>query len=248
MRLYLLPAMAVGLFAVAAGAGQGQDEVRAILDKAIKAQGGEEFLIKYKAGVIKTKAHVEVAGGLDITQEISYQLPDKFRDEQSFDVNGTAVKIVTVFNGTKAAIEVNGKKLPDDEKLLEAIKDGVNAMQVLNLVPLKGKDFELTAVGEAQVNGKPAVGIRASKKGQRDMTAYFDKATYLLVKVEQRTVDPMGGQEIDQERIITEFATVDGRPQPKKIVINRDGKKFLEGEALEVKHFERLDDGMFTLP
>jgi hypothetical protein len=240
--------MAVLLFVGAAGATQGQDEARAILDRAIKAEGGEEVLKKYQAAIIKTKGRLEILGGLEINQEISYQLPNKFREEVTFDINGMAFRSITVFDGTKGAIEVNGKKLPDDEKILQALKDAAQSLEVYTLVPLKGTAFELTAVGEAQVNGKPAVGLRASKKGQKDITLYFDKATYLVAKVEQRTLDPMSGQEVDQERIITEYQNIDGRPVAKRVVINRDGKKFLEAELLEMKRLEKLDAGMFTLP
>src|SRR5437016_3102742 len=81
--------------------GQGQDEARAILDKAIKAHGGEDVLRKHKAGTIKNKGRLEILNGVDIMQEISFCLPDKFREEMSFDANGMAIRIVTVFNGGK---------------------------------------------------------------------------------------------------------------------------------------------------
>ena len=32
------------------------------------------------------------------------------------------------------------------------------------------------------------------------------------------------------------------------VLVNRDDKKFLEGEVLEMKFYEKLDDGMFTVP
>src|SRR5437660_1549913 len=86
MRLLTLQIIAVGLFAGAAGAGPTQDEARAILAKAIQAQGGEEALTKYQAGTIKAKGHIEILGGFDFTQEISYQLPNKMREEVSFEI------------------------------------------------------------------------------------------------------------------------------------------------------------------
>ena len=54
--------------------------------------------------------------------------------------------------------------------------------------------------------------------------------------------------EITQERIITEYKKIDGLPQPSKITVNRDGKKFLEAEMTEYKQFEKLGDEMFTVP
>jgi hypothetical protein len=248
MRLLTLQIIAVGLFAGAAGAGPTQDEARKILAKAIEAQGGEEALNKYQAGTIKTKGHIEVLGGFDFTQEINFQLPNKVREELSFEINGQAIRTVVAYDGKKGAIEVNGKKIPDNDKITESLRDGVQLLEVGKLVPLKGKAYELMTVGEAQVNGKPAVGIRASKKGQRDVTLYFDKETHLLAKLEQRTVDAQSGQEVDQERIFTEYQKVNGVPMPKRVIVNRDGKKFLEAEVTDFQQFEKLDDGMFTLP
>src|SRR5207302_7326086 len=125
------------------------------------------------------------------------------------------------------------KKLPADDKLAEQLKEGAQMLAVFKLYPLKSKEYELSAIGAAQVNGKPALGIRTSKKGARDISMYFDKETGLLAKIEHRTVDFMSGQEVTEERIITEYQKVDGVPQFKKVLVNRDGKKFLEGEVVE---------------
>ncbi len=248
MRLLVLQAVAAGLFVGAAGGGQGQDEARAIVEKAIKAQGGEEYLKKYQAGAIKAKGRIEIGGGLDFEQEISIQMPDKFRDEVTLTINGNPVRTVAVFDGKKGAIEVMGKKLPSDEKLQRMLRDAGQTIAAMQLLPLRGKDYEVSVVGEAQVNGKPAIGIRAAKKDQPDVTLYFDKETHYLVKAESRTIDFMSGQEVAQERIMTDYQKVDGRPVPKHVLINRDGKKFIEAEVLEMKDVEKFDDRMFTLP
>jgi len=246
MRLLSVPIAA--LLFVGLAAGQTQDEARALLDKAIKAHGGEEALKKHKAGTIRNKGRLELLGGIDIVQELSFMMPDKFREEVSFTVNGMDFKTVTVANGDKVGIEINGKKLPPDDNLKAALKEGGQLIDMLKLYPLRGKDYELTAVGEIKVNDKPAVGFRASKKGQKDVTIYIDKKSHLMVKIDRRTVDPMSGQEVSEERIITEYQRVDGLPQPKRVVMNRDDKKFIEAEVLEMKFFEKLDDSNFTVP
>jgi hypothetical protein len=248
MRLLAIHVVATLLFAGLAAGGQSQEEARAILEKAIKAQGGAEYLSKYQAATIKIKGKLDLFGGIDISQELSFQMPNKFRDETSTEVNGMAFRNVAVSDGKTAALEVNGMKIPLSEKQAATFNELGAQVAAARLVPLRDKAFELTAVGEAQVNGKPAVGIRASKKGMADVTLYFDKTSYLVVKVEHRTLDFQSEQEMTQERIITEYTTVDGRPQPKKVLINRDGKKFLEAEILEVKDHEKLDDGLFKLP
>jgi hypothetical protein len=245
MRRLTIPITAVLLFAGVSWAGQ--DEARAILEKAIKAHGGEEVLRKHPATIIKAKGKMELFDGVEIQQTIAFQQPNKFRNELSFTINGMEIRTVGVYDGKKAAIEVNGKKA-DFDKLDEAFRDAAVLINAFELYPLKDKSYELTAVGEVQVNGKPAIGIRAAKKGQRDVTLYFDKTTHLLARAEHRTVDVMSGQEVTEERIITDYKKVDGIPTPMKGIINRDGKKFMEAEVIEYKTFEKLDDSQFTLP
>src|SRR5947209_17139515 len=93
----------LGLSAFAARAA----EPRAVIDKAIKAFGGEEKLAK-KAGQAKNKGTLEIAGGISFTQEVSFQIPDKFKDVMHMEVNGQKVTITTVYNGKDAWVNANG--------------------------------------------------------------------------------------------------------------------------------------------
>jgi len=227
---------------------EAQTDARAIVEKAIKAHGGEEHLKKHQAGTIKTKGRLEILGGFDFTQEMSYQIPDKFRDDLEFELMGMKIRTLTVYNAGKAGLEVNGKKIDMGKKLDDALKEATQMFEAGRLVGLRRKGYELSIVGEADVNGKPAVGIRVVKEGQRDMNLYFDKKSGLMVKTERRTIDLQSDQEITEERIITEYKKIDGVPQAAKVLINRDGKKFLEAEIVEQKEFEKLDDSVFKLP
>ncbi len=158
------------------------------------------------------------------------------------------IRSTTIYNKGKSSLEVNGNKVDAGKKLDEAFKGASHLLTASKLVPLRGKGYELSIVGEAKVNDKPAIGIRIAKEGQRNVTFYFDKKTSLIAKMEHRTIDPMSEQEITEERIITEYQKIDGVPQPKKVLINRDGKKFLEAEVVEMKSYEKLDDSEFKLP
>ena len=247
MRLCAVPLAAATLFVGLAGAQEGQNEARAIVEKAIKAHGGEAHLTKRTAATLKTKGRIEIMGGFDFTQEMRYQLPDKFRDDLEFEIMGVQIRSTTIYNGGKATLQVNDKKV-DLPKLADEIKEGLSLIQAGRLVPLRDKAYSLSVVGDSDVNGKPAVGVRISKGGQRDVTLYFDKKTSLITKMERRAIDLMSEQEITEERIITEYRKVDGVPQPMKMILNRDGKKFMEAEIVEMREHEKLDDSEFKLP
>jgi hypothetical protein len=105
----------------------------------------------------------------------------------------------------------------------------------------------LSTIGEDKVEGKKAVGIRVSAKDHKDVSLYFYADTHLLAKIEHRTVDATTGNEVNEERIITEYKKgPDGAPVPKSVILKRDGKKLLEAEVTEWEMVEKIDDTEFT--
>jgi hypothetical protein len=246
MRMFLSASL-IGVLLLTAGA-RAEDQTRAIITRAIKAHGGEGTG-KFLAGQTKAKGKVELLGGFEFTQQTAFMLPNKFKETVDAEVMGQKIHVVSVFNGTNAFINANGTDVPVDDNIKTALKDAVSLMNIARLTPLiKEKGFELSPLGELNVEGKPAVGVLVARKGEKDVSLFFDKATGLLVKVEHRTVDPMSGKEVTEERIILEYGKTDGVPTAKRVRVNRDGNKYLEVEVLETKRLEKLDDSEFAKP
>lgn len=224
------------------------DEPKDIIAKAIKAHGGEAFLAKQKAGQIKTKGKINLPGigETEYSQETSFMLPDKFKDAMELKVAGQTVNVLTIVNGDTVVLEANGKAIDEGKKVKAAIADVSHVMEVARMVGLQDKGYELSPIGEDKIEGQKVVGVRVSKKGQKDVSLYFDQGTGLLAKVEFRTTDQATGNEVTEERFPSDYAkNADGVAVPKKIVVKRDGKTFIEAEVLETKHFEKLDDSEF---
>jgi hypothetical protein len=230
------------------GPATAQDEAQKLIDTAIKAQGGLEKLSKVRAVQLKTKGTLEVMGGLAFTQEISLSPPDRFKEVMHLEAGGKAITIITVFDGKKGWLSVAGETKEVEGKILEELKEGAHLARVMRLVFLKDKSVELSPLGEVKVNDRPAVGVKVACKGHRDVDLFFDKGTGLVAKVVRRGVDLMTDQEITEERVITEYQEVEGQKTPKKAVVSRDGKKFLEVEVLEVKYPAAIDDSEFAKP
>jgi hypothetical protein len=114
-------------------------------------------------------------------------------------------------------------------------------------VPLKDKAFTLAPLGEVNIDKRPALGVRVSSKGHRDVSLYFDKRTALLAKTEARVKDD-DGQEVTEETYSSDYQEVQGTKQAMKFTIKRDGKPYLEGEVTEYKLSESLDESMFAKP
>lgn len=247
MRRVVVPLLVLGLAGFMTAGARAQDDAKAIVEKAIKAHGGAEALSKFKAARMKTNCQVEtVVGKIDVMQEIAYQYPDKFKERSEFTVNGMAFVQESIANGDKFVFKINGNEMKLDN-IKDKLKEEGHLVQVMQLLPLREKEYEVSVVGDVQVEGKPAIAVRVAKKDCKDITLCFDKSSFLTVKVERRTIEVQSGAEITEERIMLEYQKADGIPVPKKLLMNHDGKKFLEGEITEVKHYESLDDSEFAI-
>lgn len=223
---------------------------REIIDKAIKAQGGADKLKKYKATVSKTKGKFYGMGeGIEYTGTTSLQLPDRIRNEVETDAGGMAFKFVQVISGDKGWIKFNDTTMDMNEEGLKEAKEQMNAGNITHLVVLTGKEYKLSELGDAKVGNRPVVGVRVERKGYRDVSLFFDKENFRLLKSETRGKDVIGGGgEFTSETLYEDYKKVDGMSIAHKVTINRDGKKFIEGTVTEVKLSEKLDDSVFAKP
>jgi len=226
-----------------------QDDLKLIIDKAIKAHGGEANLDKHKASQTKTKGKLDPEGSMiEFTEEVTIHFPNKFKSTSQFDFMGPH-KVLVGFDGATAWLNADGKDVSAMfDKLTDLMKEQAYILEATRLSKLKDKNYELSSLGETKVQDKSAVGVRVASKGHNDLNLFFDKESGLLVKVEYRTFDLNTKQEVNEERIITEYQDKDGLKVPKKAIVNRDGKKYIEAEVLEVKHLDDIDDTQFSKP
>ncbi len=248
MRKLLIHSLAICFVVALVQRAGAADEPKDIIAKAIKAYGGEEKLTKLVAGKSKVKGKLELFGGISFTSESYSQLPDKFKEVSTLEIMGNQVNITTVYNGKEAWVSAMGQTQALEGKALEQMKENAYAGRVGQLVTLKEKEFELAPLGEIKVGGKTAVGVKVSSKGHKDISLFFDKTTGLLAKTERRAVDAQSGQEYNEERFDSDYKLVSGMQTPHKVVVHRDGKKFMEAEVTEIKILDKLDDSEFAKP
>jgi hypothetical protein len=237
---------AVCVLAATAGRAVAQDDAKAIIEKAIQAQGGAEKLEKYKAVHTKGKGTLQLLGmGIEFTTESYAQRPDHFKSVMEMNFGGMKISMTQMYNGDKFTINQNGMDVPLNDDMKKEVKEQVYAERIGDLLILKEKDIKLTALGESQVEGKPAVGVKISSPGHRDISLYFDKDSGLPVKSEGKSLDAMTMQEVNQEKFYSDYKDFDGLKRPTKVTVNRDGKKFMDVEVTELKNLEKLDDSVF---
>jgi hypothetical protein len=249
MRKTGLLACGVCLFLTWGLYGQGEGEPRAIIDKAIKAHGGAKKLEAIKAMHIKGKGKIHSPMEIPFTLELSIQPPDKLKANIDIDVNNMNIAIVQVINGKKGWASAMGMTKELDEQEMKEAREQFHIERVGSLVALKDKSYKLSPLGDAKVGDRAAVGVQVTKKGLRDVNLYFDKSTYLLLKSEYRAIDQFSKQEVGQEKFYLDYKDVKGIKTPTKLVVNNDGKKFMEIEITETTPMGTpFDDSVFAKP
>ena len=250
MRRLLTALLALSAGLVIALASQaGEPTPDSIIDKAIKAHFPKGLDTKNKGTRTKTKGKLHIQGlELDFTQEVAVMAPAKFKESMELTVMDKKINVITVFDGKQGWILADGKEVKVSDEILAELKEGAYLISLMQGVFVKDKAVKFSIIGEAKVKGKAAVGMSVSREGKGDINLFFDKESGLITKVEGRKRDLMSGQEVTEERFITEYQDVEGRKVAKKVEVLRDGKAFLDAEVLEVQILEKIDDAEFTQP
>lgn len=248
MRRFAVGLLVLGLNLTFVQATRADDDAAKIIDKAVKAHFPKGLDTKNTAVRTKSKGIIHVMGlDLEFTNEVAVQAP-KFKESVELEVMGNKVSVVSVFNGKDAWIRAGGNEIPVNDDILNEFKDAAYIMEIMQGVFAKDKNLKLSTVGEAKIKDKPAVGVKLSREGKKDITIYFDKSTGLIAKVEMRKKDPMAGQEVNEERFILEYQDINGRKVAKKIEIKRDDKPYMEAEITGAEVLEKIDDSEFAKP
>src|SRR5690348_12644957 len=100
MRRVVLASLAMVLLACFARKATAQEEIQAIINKAVKAHGGAEKLNKLKCVQSKSKGKLELLGGVDFTQEVTAKYSGKFKEVLEMEIMGNKVTVTTAFDGT----------------------------------------------------------------------------------------------------------------------------------------------------
>jgi hypothetical protein len=225
-------------------------KVNSILDKAIKALGGEAKLSKLVAYSTKAKGTITFGGNENhLTSESTVAGLDRFRQEFEVESQGNQFKGVVVLNGDKAWRKQGGNNTAE----LDA--DGVVNekrsvyLQVIpgTILPLKTKAFQVETADDETVTGIPAAVLKVTGPEGKTFTLAFDKQSGLPVKVEAK-VFGIQGAEVTQETMYSVYTDFDGIKRPTKIETKRNGEPFGNIEVLEFKAIEKADPKVFDKP
>jgi hypothetical protein len=224
-------------------------DAKAVLDKAIKALGGEEKLSKVHAVTSKFKGKFIFGDNeSEFTAQTTVQGLNHYRGEFEGEFAGNKVKGVTVLAGDKGWRKLGDATTEMDKEALANEKRTVY-LQVLPALPvlLKGKDFKVETAKEEKVGDKPAAVLKVTPPDGKVFSIFFDKESGLPVQVTAKVASPLGDDFV-QEVTYAEYKDFQGIKRATKQVNKRDGTKFFEADISDIKLLDKVDAKTFEEP
>ncbi len=244
----LVPAVAVLLLGASGRADSGKAG-EAIVDKAVRALGGESKLKQIKAysSTAKGKLHIGGTENPFTTKETSEGL-NRYRQVLDAEFNGEKMKIVTVVDGEKGWGKAGeqGQEL-DKDKLANAKRANHMVAVSSNPLLLKEKGFKYEAAPDEKYEGKEAACLKVTGPDGKDFKILFDKQTGLPILV-SGTITNFTGEEVTQEVLYKDYKDFDGYKTPSKIAIKHNGETVVDADVVEFKRLEKVDPKTFANP
>jgi hypothetical protein len=220
-------------------AGEKPAELEPLVEKVLKAHGGEKKLRGVHAFVEKTKT--TVPSGAFTTTDRYIQLPDQTRLESEFELGGKRVQCAIVFAGDSGWRKMEGQPA---EPYRAAYKGKIDPLKYAGpraWLRLKDPGHTLTRLPDTKVGERPAFGIALQSGNNPVERMFFDNETSLLIKVEKNI-------SYVEETVYEDYQAVDGIPVARKITRKRDGKTTHLIEVVEFKVADKLDARLFQRP
>jgi hypothetical protein len=249
MRSMLFVGIAVVLGAPGMAARAQEPRPEEILDKAIRAHGGEEKLAGLSGFTFKERQVYPDAPTWD--SQTVVQLPGRYRWERTTSSEGKSSTTVIVLDGERGWMKMSDHATPYPRTFIESFwkytlpYEGPRSILRLR-ARQKNPACQFTTTGEGTVEGRPAVGLRMKLEGGPEATWYFDKETGLLLKTEQRTKRFEGEDEV-YVTLYEDYQTFDSFPMARKETYQRDGKLASTTELIDFKA-ATPSEGAFAKP
>ena len=248
MKKLLVMMVSTAVMGALIGLARAADDPKAVLDKGIKALGGEDKLGKLKAYSMKSKGKVFIQGSPnEFTMEVTTQGLDHTHSRFEGEFNGQKIEVTSVIAGDKGWSTFGDAGELDADRVAHEKRNLYLQVLPVTLSRLKDSAYKLEAAKEEQVDGKPAVGVKITGPGQKDFILYFDKDSGLPVKLVGSAFNFMQ-EEVNQEVTYGGYKDFDGIKRPTKVETKHNGEKVVEAEVTEFKLLDKVDPKTFTKP
>jgi hypothetical protein len=198
----------------------------AILDRAIKAAGGEERL--RRATVLRWRGHAFVHAGdrrIEIEGRWILEPPDRAVAETWEVGKGKNTTRRLIVLGSEGWMERAGERTPMPPAMLASERGQFYLYSVMRLLPLRDAGVRLTATGPRS--------LRVEREGRPAVEMTFD-GTGFLDRMRTQVADPVSGRPAVE--VITFEGVVEGGGVrwPRRMSITRDGEPYFDLELTEL--------------
>ena len=224
-------------------------DATAIVDKAMKALGGEEKLRKIEAATWKTKGMTKLGDNEDheftgssyhAEASIAFDRSNRSNSKAKSQGRGDPECGQGLAHGRRHALAARRSRCPPETC-------GVPCGDPGHVHAMKGKAFKVKAAGEELVGGQPAVVLKVTCPDGNDISISFDKASGLPVKAVGK-VFALDGQELTQETTYSDYKDFGGIKTATKLESKIDGKPDRKHEVTEFKILDKVDPLTFFIP
>jgi hypothetical protein len=198
------------------------EDPRAIVEKGIKARGGSDLLAvrpavytrfkeKIKAPAKGDKGPPEKGTSVTTCDIETFAQPGRRKTAITFR---PGFRVVDVIDGENSWQVDNVGQFHEDtgesRDFRKQSSSSAYADRVMRLLPLlQDSSFTLSALGEARVAGRAALGVKVACKGKPDVSLFFDKQSGLLVKYAVRVPMPSLKSDVLEELVFSDYREID---------------------------------------
>src|SRR5262249_1836916 len=147
-----------------------------------------------------------------VVEEV-FQYPDRLKRVATATVDGKPESFIFVVNGDKLWVkrpDNTVRELPNDAPKRHIHMFG----SYCDMAACMEEGMKLAVVGEARVEGRQTVVVRANKENFGQCDLYFDQASALLVKSRVHPTEARGEKRVTIEALLSDFKTVQGGKIP----------------------------------
>jgi hypothetical protein len=243
--LFPLTAALAMLLAVSPTFGDETNAAKTTIDKAVKAIGGADVVSKQTNSEWSEKGtYYGMGQPVPYEGKYTFSLPTKSRME----IVGV---FLIVIDGDKGWMRSPAGVVKLDAEALKEQKQMLHIGYVTSLIPFaKGeKGYNLKATDDTEVNGEACAAVTCERTGFRSIKLEVNKKTNLLMRATYVVLSQeQGNKEVTEEAFYLNWKKEDGLLSPRKMLVHRDGKKFIESNPSNVKHPEKIDAALFAEP
>ncbi len=226
--------------------GPHQEELAALIERAIEAHGGETAIRSLQIGRVVLEGDGRFGPGIEGHSTVvdTFHLPRRLRREATAESNDETIRILTVLDGDKAWM----KMCDGPVTRLQPSGDKLNAFPftlLSGLLDARDGGYTLTRE-ESDDSGRILI---AMEKGELYYgTIALDKDTHYLVATTKLLPDPEKGDWAVIDTIYDEHKVVQGVVVPMRMVSYKDGDILVDVTVKKLEILESLESSDFAKP